>query len=486
MPVEPSAAAELRRRAGELRRLAEHVAATPLREIARRGGPDTWISPQAEELRRQLDTDRRRLDAAADDLRSHARYLERQAEAIEDVDRVAGGRLTCRPCSTTRTGWAPARRRVDAYRHLLTAHSPDPAAASALRVVALVRANLEHGWLPAIDRLIASDAMLSWTTRRSDWARGLTGAALGEALAAHATELLTFGTAEGSAELAATLRRHADDEDAMATFFATLGAAGLLDLIVTAATGDPERIDLPLRLRDAFARRRARPAASPAGYGRELVRAAVAENERAGGMGDGGLALSFLFHGGDLPGRDRRRGHRRGDLPGACVRRRAWAGDPTSAPCCGRATGTNGARACGWTSTSRTAATTSTPWTRRTRCTRCSGNSPGERNGDAGRERVHGRGPGAVPLRRARRPRRRRPGDRHRRGDRRRRARRRRHRTDERARRRVARGVGVRQPVRAGARRRRRGGRAGRDGRGPHRSASTCTASSTPWAPTAP
>jgi hypothetical protein len=89
MPFEPNAAAELRRRAGELRRLAEHVAATPLREVARRGGPDTWISPQADDLRAALDTDRRRLDAAADDLRSHARSLERQAEAIETAIIVA-------------------------------------------------------------------------------------------------------------------------------------------------------------------------------------------------------------------------------------------------------------------------------------------------------------------------------------------------------------------------------------------------------------
>ena len=102
MPLEPSsiarsledplgsrgAAAELRRRAGELRRLADHVAATPLREIARRGGPDTWVSPQADELRAALDTDRRRLDTAADDLRSHARYLERQAETIETAAAV--------------------------------------------------------------------------------------------------------------------------------------------------------------------------------------------------------------------------------------------------------------------------------------------------------------------------------------------------------------------------------------------------------------
>jgi hypothetical protein len=83
MPVEPSAATELRRRAGDLRRLAAHLDTTPLREVIGRAGPDTWTSPRAEQLRAQLDLDRRRLTAATDDLRRHARYLERQAEAIE-------------------------------------------------------------------------------------------------------------------------------------------------------------------------------------------------------------------------------------------------------------------------------------------------------------------------------------------------------------------------------------------------------------------
>ena len=83
MPLEASAATELRRRAGELRRLAGHLDATPLRDVLVRAGPETWVSPRAEQLRAQLDLDRRRLVADTDDLRSHARYLERQAEAIE-------------------------------------------------------------------------------------------------------------------------------------------------------------------------------------------------------------------------------------------------------------------------------------------------------------------------------------------------------------------------------------------------------------------
>lgn len=82
MPNDPNAA-ELRRRASELRRLAAHLDATPLPAVIDRAGPDTWVSPRAAQLRSELDVDRRRLADAVDDLRAHARHLERQAEAAE-------------------------------------------------------------------------------------------------------------------------------------------------------------------------------------------------------------------------------------------------------------------------------------------------------------------------------------------------------------------------------------------------------------------
>ena len=78
---EPTAA-ELHRRARELRRLAEHLAATPLGEVIDLAGTDTWVSPRATDLRDELLGDRRRLDSAVDDLRLHARYLEREAEML--------------------------------------------------------------------------------------------------------------------------------------------------------------------------------------------------------------------------------------------------------------------------------------------------------------------------------------------------------------------------------------------------------------------
>ena len=85
---EPTAA-ELHRRARELRRLAEHLAATPLDDVIGQAGPDTWISPRASELRAELLTDRHRLAGAVDDLRLHARYLEREADAVTAALRLA-------------------------------------------------------------------------------------------------------------------------------------------------------------------------------------------------------------------------------------------------------------------------------------------------------------------------------------------------------------------------------------------------------------
>ena len=89
MPTDPFAA-ELRHRAAELRRLAGHLHATPLAGVLDRAGPDTWVSPLATELHEQLGIDRRRLADAVDDLRRHAHYLERQAEALELATALAG------------------------------------------------------------------------------------------------------------------------------------------------------------------------------------------------------------------------------------------------------------------------------------------------------------------------------------------------------------------------------------------------------------
>ena len=57
MPTEP-AADQHRRRADELRRYAAHLDATPIDEMLCWAGPDTWLSPQADELALELRRDR--------------------------------------------------------------------------------------------------------------------------------------------------------------------------------------------------------------------------------------------------------------------------------------------------------------------------------------------------------------------------------------------------------------------------------------------
>ena len=92
MPNDPKAA-EHRRRAADLRRLATHLDATPLPEMIRMAGPDTWVSPRAAELRDQLGLDRARLQSSVDELRRQAHWLDQQADALDAaaLARIAAG-----------------------------------------------------------------------------------------------------------------------------------------------------------------------------------------------------------------------------------------------------------------------------------------------------------------------------------------------------------------------------------------------------------
>lgn len=90
MSADPSAA-ELRRRARGLRTLATHLDNTPVDDLLRWAGPDTWISARAEAIRTDLAAERHRLRAAADDLREHARWLDAQAEVAEAAAALAQG-----------------------------------------------------------------------------------------------------------------------------------------------------------------------------------------------------------------------------------------------------------------------------------------------------------------------------------------------------------------------------------------------------------
>lgn len=76
-------AEELRRRAFELRRVAAQVDAVRLDELIHWAGPDTWRSPGADACLVMLERGRQRLHLAADELRSEAWRLDRQADTAE-------------------------------------------------------------------------------------------------------------------------------------------------------------------------------------------------------------------------------------------------------------------------------------------------------------------------------------------------------------------------------------------------------------------
>lgn len=187
-----------------------------------------------------------------------------------------------------------------AFHHLGRLASDDPAAASALRVAAGVRARIETAWLPAIDRVLASAAMLSWSATAPTWARNLHGAALGRALAAHARGLLRDSREEPVAAMIVALRDAADDAEAMSTLFDELGPAGLLELLTALATADPTTTALPAALRSAFVDSCTAGGLGP-GFVRDLVAAAADAHVHSGGDGTRALTLAYLLAGEQLP-----------------------------------------------------------------------------------------------------------------------------------------------------------------------------------------
>ena len=136
------------------------------------------------------------------------------------------------------------------------------------------------------------------------WARGTHAApSSAAALAAQAPcELAARLTAnELVADLIAALRAAAADDAAMATFFATLGPAGLLASSTNRRPSTSEAIELPLLLRERFVQA-ADGGDLPAGYGRDLVARRRTEHEQPAAWATAGWRCRSSFHGGDLPG----------------------------------------------------------------------------------------------------------------------------------------------------------------------------------------
>ena len=76
---------EYRRRAQELRRLAEQLERSPVLRLHDGAGDDTWSSPGAESCRTTLGEDQARLIHAAAELRQQAWWYEHQADALDAV-----------------------------------------------------------------------------------------------------------------------------------------------------------------------------------------------------------------------------------------------------------------------------------------------------------------------------------------------------------------------------------------------------------------
>ena len=88
MPIDPQAV-EYRRRAAELRRLADRLDDSPVLTLHQWAGPETWTSPRVEQCRDELALDQIRIRAAAEQLRSEAWRLQRRAEDLEVAAAVA-------------------------------------------------------------------------------------------------------------------------------------------------------------------------------------------------------------------------------------------------------------------------------------------------------------------------------------------------------------------------------------------------------------
>ena len=162
-------------------------------------------------------------------------------------------------------GYDPARLAVlrshtsAAIESLRWLTSEDPAAWEAVLAARVTREHLEQIWMPLIDRIIGSDAMVTWpgaelgaavtrllgfVTRRAGLVRtlaGLGGAELGETLADMAQEIMSTGKTDDMTALSWALVTNADDLIAMTTFFAELGGAGTARLLMELGVPDPYR-----------------------------------------------------------------------------------------------------------------------------------------------------------------------------------------------------------------------------------------------------
>ena len=159
-----------------------------------------------------------------------------------------------------RLAYDPARvaalreRAIAVAAQLTNARSDDPAAAGAMQARRIVLSRLEDEWLPAIDRVVRSDAMTSWTSTGADaegaatswWAwllelvRPRSGSELGALLVGAARRVVADGELDDIEALQRMLRADRVDDEALRAFFTDLGTDDLMALLVRLGDNDQD------------------------------------------------------------------------------------------------------------------------------------------------------------------------------------------------------------------------------------------------------
>ena len=196
-------------------------------------------------------------------------------------------------------GYDPARlavlrtHTIAAIESLRWLASDDPAAWEAVLAARVTREHLEQIWMPLIDRIIGSEAMVTWQ-----------GADLGEELADVAREILVSRDTDDMEVLSRALVTNADDLVAMRTFFTDLGGEGAAQLLMELGVADPYRDPDAVRglaavVRDGLARATHGPGVG-AGFAPELIEAIVAgyDDMRV----NPAETLSFVLHDSEYSG----------------------------------------------------------------------------------------------------------------------------------------------------------------------------------------
>jgi hypothetical protein len=207
--------------------------------------------------------------------------------------------VSLRAADVPAVGYDPARlavlrtHTVAAIESLRWLTSDDPAAWEAVLAARVTREHLEQIWMPLIDRIIGSEAMVTWQ-----------GADLGEELADVAREILARYDTDDMEALSWALVTHGGDRLAMRTFFTELGGKATAQLLMELGVADPYRDPDAVRglaaaVRDNLARATHGPGV-PAGFAPELIEAIVAgyDDMRV----NPAETLSFVLHDADFSG----------------------------------------------------------------------------------------------------------------------------------------------------------------------------------------